>query len=117
MDVSSAVTLRNGVEMPRLGLGVRRATSGRDVQDALRWAFEAGYRHVDTARLYGNERDVGKALRESGRPREQVFITTELKNRDHGYERAARAQRLTAPAATLRPCCRAARAGRPWDPR
>ena len=91
MDISSTVTLHNGVEMPRLGLGVWRAASGREVQDALRWAFEAGYRHVDTARLYGNERDVGKVLRESGLPREQVFITTKLQNRDHGYVRAARA--------------------------
>jgi diketogulonate reductase-like aldo/keto reductase len=88
MDISSTVTLNNGVRMPRLGLGVWRAASGREVQDALRWAFEAGYRHVDTARLYGNERDVGQVLRRTGLPRDQVFITTKLQNRDHGYERA-----------------------------
>ena len=65
-----------------------------EVQDALRWALEAGYRHVDTARLYGNERDVGRVLRESGLPRDQVFITTKLQNRDHGYlAGAARARR------------------------
>jgi diketogulonate reductase-like aldo/keto reductase len=91
MDITSTITLNNGVEMPRLGLGVWHAASGREVRDALRWAFAAGYRLVDTARLYRNERDVGEVLRESGLPRDQVFITTKLHNDDHGYQRAKRA--------------------------
>ncbi len=85
---ASAVTLNNGVVMPRLGLGVWQAKPGREVSNAVRWALEAGYRHIDTARVYGNERDVGAAVRESGLPREDVFITTKLWNRDQGYQRA-----------------------------
>jgi methylglyoxal/glyoxal reductase len=91
MDIAATVTLNNGVRMPCLGLGLWQAKTGDEVRNALRWAFEAGYRHVDTARLYGNERDVGAVLRESGLPREQVFVTTKLRNADHGYHEAKRA--------------------------
>jgi diketogulonate reductase-like aldo/keto reductase len=88
MDLTSTVTLNNGVLMPRLGLGVCRAAAGREVPDAVAWALAAGYRHIDTARLYGNERDVGDVVRASGLPREAVFITTKLRNQDHGYRQA-----------------------------
>jgi diketogulonate reductase-like aldo/keto reductase len=91
MDIASTITLDNGVLMPRLGLGVWRAAAGREVRDAVTWALEAGYRHIDTARLYGNERDVGEVVRASGLPREDVFITTKLRNQDHGYRQAKRA--------------------------
>jgi diketogulonate reductase-like aldo/keto reductase len=91
MDIASTITLDNGVLMPRLGLGVWRAASGREVRDAVTWALEAGYRLIDTARLYGNERDVGEVVRASGLPREDVFITTKLRNQDHGYRQAKRA--------------------------
>lgn len=91
VDIAPTVTLNNGVRMPRLGLGVWRAAAGREVRDAVAWALEAGYRHIDTARLYGNERDVGDVVRRSGLPREDVFITTKLRNQDHGYRKAARA--------------------------
>ena len=91
MDITSTVTLNNGVPMPRLGLGVWRAAAGREVRDAVAWALEAGYRHIDTARLYGNERDVGEVVRASGLPREDVFITTKLRNQDQGYRQARRA--------------------------
>ena len=74
----NAVELANGVRMPLLGLGVFQVRSGRETEDAVRWALEAGYRHVDTAKLYGNEQSVGRALRASGVPREQVFVTTKL---------------------------------------
>ncbi|MGE0079896.1 MAG: aldo/keto reductase [Thiohalomonadaceae bacterium] len=70
--------------MPRLGLGTYRA-HGREARKAVVWALEAGYRLVDTALAYGNEREVAAGLHESGLPREQVFITSKLENDDHGY--------------------------------
>ncbi len=71
-------TLADGSEMPVLGLGVWQVPNGPDCENAVRWALELGYRHIDTAQAYGNEESVGKALRESGVPREDVFITTKF---------------------------------------
>jgi diketogulonate reductase-like aldo/keto reductase len=70
--------LDGGVRMPVLGLGVWQLAEGREAEQAVEWALEAGYRHVDTASVYGNERSVGAALRRSGLPREEVFVTTKL---------------------------------------
>jgi diketogulonate reductase-like aldo/keto reductase len=67
--------------MPVLGLGVWQIPAGPECVNAVRWALEAGYRHIDTAQAYGNEESVGQALRESGVPREQVFITTKFRAR------------------------------------
>jgi diketogulonate reductase-like aldo/keto reductase len=64
--------------MPVLGLGVWQMAAGRETEQAVEWALEAGYRHIDTASLYRNEQSVGAALRRSGLPREQVFVTTKL---------------------------------------
>jgi 2,5-diketo-D-gluconate reductase A len=64
--------------MPVLGLGVWQMTRGRETEQAVEWALEAGYRHVDTASMYRNEESVGAALRRSGLPREDVFVTTKL---------------------------------------
>src|ERR1041385_3787510 len=64
--------------MPLLGLGVWQIPHGSSCVDAVRWALEAGYRHIDTAQAYGNEESVGQALRESGVPRDEVFITTKF---------------------------------------
>ena len=89
--IDSRVTLNNGVAMPMFGLGVYQAGSGQGTIRAVRWALEAGYRHIDTAKLYGNEVEVGKAVRQSGVPREEVFITTKLWNSDHGFDQALRA--------------------------
>ncbi len=81
-------SLREGVElpsggiMPWLGLGTWQSKDGDEVKRAVLWALEAGYRHIDTAAVYGNERGVGAALRESGVPREELFITTKLWNED-----------------------------------
>ncbi len=80
--------LANGVEIPALGLGVFRSDPGEETRGAVATALEAGYRHVDTARAYGNERDVGRALAGSGLRREEVFVTTKLWNSDHGYDQA-----------------------------
>ena len=78
------ITLNNGVKIPQLGLGVFQAAQGRETYTAVRSALEVGYRHLDTATIYRNEEDVGRALRDSGVPREDVFVTTKLWNADQG---------------------------------
>jgi len=70
--------LNDGNEIPLLGLGVWQVPEGRECEDSVRWALEAGYRHIDTAQAYGNERSVGNALRDGGIPREDVYITTKF---------------------------------------
>src|ERR671936_943537 len=74
----SARTLADGNELPLLGLGVWQVPNGRECVDAVRWALDAGYRHIDTAQAYGNEESVGRALRDSGVAREEVFVTTKF---------------------------------------
>ncbi|MGH3142706.1 MAG: aldo/keto reductase, partial [Gaiellales bacterium] len=71
-------TLADGAQLPLLGLGVWQVPNGRECVDAVRWALELGYRHLDTAQAYGNEESVGQGLRESGVQREQVVITTKF---------------------------------------
>jgi 2,5-diketo-D-gluconate reductase A len=88
--MTPAITLNNGVDMPRLGLGVYKIPD-RDVERVVHTAFAAGYRSIDTATFYRNERGVGAAVRSSGLSREEVFVTTKLWNTDHGYDRALRA--------------------------
>jgi len=73
-----ARVLADGNEIPLLGLGVWQVTSGRECVDAVRWALELGYRHIDTAQAYGNEASVGQGLRDSGVPRDEVFLTTKF---------------------------------------
>lgn len=85
------LVLRTGDPIPRLGLGVFRIEDGEPVRNAVRWALEAGYRHVDTAAAYRNEAGVGRAIREGSPGVEGVFVTTKLWNEDHGYDRALRA--------------------------
>ena len=91
MQIDSTLSLNNNVEMPILGLGVFRSPRGEATQRAVHDALEAGYRHIDTAAIYGNETDVGKAVHDSGIPRRDVFITTKLWNSDQGYESTLRA--------------------------
>ena len=73
-----ARVLADGHEIPLIGLGVWQVPNGRECADAVGWALEVGYRHLDTAQAYGNEESVGQGLRESGVPREEVFITTKF---------------------------------------
>ena len=73
-----ARVLADGNEIPLLGLGVWQVPNGLECENAVRWALELGYRHVDTAQAYGNEESVGRALSDSGLPREEVFITTKF---------------------------------------
>jgi 2,5-diketo-D-gluconate reductase A len=70
--------LEDGHEIPLLGLGVWQVPNGAECVNAVRWALELGYRHIDTAQAYGNEESVGRALRESGIPRDEVFVTTKF---------------------------------------
>jgi diketogulonate reductase-like aldo/keto reductase len=73
-----ARVLDDGNKIPLLGLGVWQVPNGAECENAVRWALELGYRHIDTAQAYGNEESVGRALRDSGVPREEVFITTKF---------------------------------------
>jgi diketogulonate reductase-like aldo/keto reductase len=73
-----ARVLADGNQMPMLGLGVWQVPNGVECVNAVRWALDLGYRNIDTAQAYGNEESVGKALRDSGVPREEVFITTKF---------------------------------------
>jgi diketogulonate reductase-like aldo/keto reductase len=88
LTIKSTRKLNSGVEIPVLGLGVFQTPPGKVTQEAVKFALKVGYRHIDTASLYGNEEDVGKGVRGSGVPREEVFVTTKLWNTDHGYDSA-----------------------------
>jgi diketogulonate reductase-like aldo/keto reductase len=81
--LDAKISLNDGRKIPQLGLGVWRISNGRKCEAILRTAFEAGYRHIDTASLYGNEESVGAAIRGSGIPREEIYVTTKLWNSDH----------------------------------
>src|SRR3546814_8337503 len=90
MIAARLIRLADGSRIPQLGVGtykVAPAVTAELVADALR----SGYRHVDTAALYGNEAEVGEGLRRSGVPRDDVFVTTKLWNDDQGYDSALRA--------------------------
>jgi diketogulonate reductase-like aldo/keto reductase len=91
MTISTAATLHNGVEMPYLGFGTFKASSGGEVEQAIEWALQGGYRSFDTASVYNNEEGVGRALRESGVPREELFVTTKVWNDAQGFESTLRA--------------------------
>ncbi|MCU7494813.1 MAG: aldo/keto reductase [Ignavibacteria bacterium] len=90
LTIEDKAKLNNGVEIPYLGLGVYKSAPGSETYNAVRWALEAGYRHIDTAAFYKNEKDVGRAVKDSGIPREEIFVTTKLWNDDHGYEKTLR---------------------------
>jgi 2,5-diketo-D-gluconate reductase A len=81
------IRLNNGVQIPQFGFGVFQIKPG-ETAGVVRAAFDAGYRHIDTAQGYGNEEGVGQAVRESGLSREEVFVTTKLNNPRHGYDEA-----------------------------
>jgi 2,5-diketo-D-gluconate reductase A len=87
---SPLITLNDGSSIPQVGLGVWQ-TPPDDTERAAVTALEAGYRHIDTAAAYGNERGVGQAVANSGLPREDVFITTKLWNADQGYDTTLKA--------------------------
>ena len=88
LSIDSRVSLSDGNSIPLLGLGTWAAQPGGETRDAVAVALETGYRHIDTAKLYNNERYVGAAVRESGIARAEIFITTKLWNSDQGYQSA-----------------------------
>jgi len=91
MNIETTITLNNQVEIPQFGLGVFKSPPGDETYNAVRWALEAGYRHIDTAKAYGNEASVGQAVRDSTIPREDIFITTKLWNQDMREDRQEQA--------------------------
>lgn len=91
LTATPSVTLNNGVVIPQVGLGVWQAAEGEEVENAVVNALHSGYRLIDTAAIYGNEVGVGKAIKRSGVPREELFVTTKLWNANHAYDDALRA--------------------------
>ncbi|WP_428909417.1 aldo/keto reductase [Niallia sp. Krafla_26] len=85
-SIYETVRLHNGVEMQKFGLGVYLIKERAEVKNTVKTALELGYRSIDTAAYYDNEDDVGQAIRESGIPREDIFVTTKVWNGDQGYE-------------------------------
>jgi methylglyoxal/glyoxal reductase len=84
LPIETKLTLNDSHLIPQLGLGVWQTRAGATCEAAVLAALEAGYRHIDTAAMYGNEESVGAAIRMSGIPRENIFVTTKLWNSDHG---------------------------------
>jgi len=91
LNLQSTKTLTNGIEMPRFGLGVYKMTERDETLQAIDKALKVGYRAIDTASLYGNEVEVGEAIRHSGIKREDIFVTTKVWNTDQGYDATLRA--------------------------
>jgi diketogulonate reductase-like aldo/keto reductase len=85
-DIKGTVTLNNGVEMPYFGLGVFEVNEGIETIESVKYALESGYRLIDTASLYMNEKSVGEAVRESNIGRSEIFVTTKVWNADQGYQ-------------------------------
>jgi diketogulonate reductase-like aldo/keto reductase len=91
IQLSDCTTLYNGVKMPWLGLGVWQAKNGEEVENAVLKAIQSGYRSIDTAAAYRNEEGVGKGIKNSGIPRDELFITTKVQNGDQGYDSTLKA--------------------------
>ncbi|MCE3552449.1 aldo/keto reductase [Pseudonocardia sp. RS11V-5] len=85
------ITLNDGARIPQFGFGVFQIDPGQATVDAVKQAFDAGYRHIDTAQMYGNEEGVGQAIAESGLSRDEIFVTTKLDNGRHGRDEAQKA--------------------------
>ncbi len=85
-NIEGTFTLHNGVKMPYLGLGTYQSDNDQEVVDAVKYAVEVGYRHIDTASIYKNEEGVGKGIRESGAERKELFVVSKVWNGDQGYD-------------------------------
>lgn len=86
MILQDTFILKNGVKIPKLGLGTWQIPDGDEAYHSVLWALEDGYRHIDTAMAYGNEASVGRAIKDSGIKREEIFVTTKLPAEHKGYE-------------------------------
>lgn len=85
-SLQDTTTLHNGVKMPWFGLGVFKVKEGSEVVESVKAAIKNGYKSIDTAAIYQNEEGVGQGIRESGIPREELFVTSKVWNADQGYE-------------------------------
>ncbi|WP_195695244.1 aldo/keto reductase [Priestia megaterium] len=85
-NLQSTTTLANGIKMPWLGLGVYKVEDGQEVVYSVKYAIKAGYKSIDTAKIYENEEGVGQAIKESGVSREELFVTSKVWNADQGYD-------------------------------
>ncbi|NLD34597.1 MAG: aldo/keto reductase [Clostridiales bacterium] len=84
--LTDTYTLQNGLQIPVIGFGTWQVADGEEARKSVLSALEAGYRHIDTAQAYENEQSVGQGIRDSGVPREQIFLTSKLRNPVRGYE-------------------------------
>ncbi|OVE70236.1 aldo/keto reductase [Clostridium diolis] len=89
--INKEIKAVNGIKIPQVGFGVYKLNKGEDFETAVGEAIKIGYRHFDTAKIYGNEKDLGLAIEKSQIPREEFFITSKLWNTDHGYEATKKA--------------------------
>lgn len=90
-DIKGSFELRNGVQMPYLGLGTYQSDNDQEVVNAIKSAIKIGYRHIDTAAVYKNEEGVGKGIRESGIDRSELFLVSKVWNDDQGYDETLKA--------------------------
>ena len=97
MKITDRIELSNGYSIPLLGFGTWQIPEGKTAVESVRTAIKEGYRHIDGAAGYSNEASVGKGIRESGVDREELFITSKVKNSDRGYESTLAAFEKTAP--------------------
>lgn len=91
MEINSKIKLNNGVDIPLFGLGTFLTKAGEETLGSVRYALDIGYRHIDTAAFYANEKDVGIAVKQSRIAREEIFITTKVWNSDQGYNKTLKA--------------------------
>jgi diketogulonate reductase-like aldo/keto reductase len=91
MDINTKKELNDGNSIPLLGLGTYKMDDKNEAYEAVRHALDTGYRHIDTASMYRNEKEVGRAVRDSGIPREEIFVTTKVWNTDQGFGRTVHA--------------------------
>nr|WP_288826065.1 aldo/keto reductase [uncultured Clostridium sp.] len=94
-SLSDSFILANGVKIPCIGFGTWKAQNGETAVNAVKQALKTGYRHIDTAALYYNEESVGIGIKESGIPREEIFVTSKLQNGEHGYQETLNAFEAT----------------------
>ncbi|MEM0129449.1 MAG: aldo/keto reductase [Thermoplasmata archaeon] len=92
---TARLPLSGGTVIPQLGFGVFQVPPGAPTRQSVAWALQGGYRHVDTAAMYQNEADVGEAIRASGIPREEIFVTTKMWYTEHGFDSAQAAARAS----------------------
>jgi diketogulonate reductase-like aldo/keto reductase len=90
-NLLETITLNNGVKIPKIGFGTFKVENGNDTINSVKKALEIGYRHIDTAAIYGNEEGVGQAIKESGVPREEIFLVSKVWNSEQGYDTTIKA--------------------------